>query len=419
VKGDPACDLTPDLANDTCTFQIRMCINNADPRLSTCVPSNIKTFQVLRPNPNVPKPGADTANRDALESQAGSGPGGLGVTVNRSSKTTVYTGTANSLSGVCSAPFNIQVPLLINKAGRRLTASRSVRAKVTSSTRVSDSDSLTFQCVPRTGTPPPTYTPTPTGTNTVPPTDTPTPGPSATPTDTPPPTATTPSTNTPLPTATPSMTPTPPATATPSPSATAIDTSTPTTTPMPTDTAITGPSPTDTATMTPTPNPTSTPTASATATAAPVCGNGVIESGETCTSCASDCTVHACTATTPVRTVKVNVLLPSDQTVSGLTLLVGYKSGTISLPGSGAASSVGSRIKNKPANTIFAYNDLDYALRTVLSTSAAFNSGQLYTIDFDSCQGAAAPTLANFACTVEGCSNTFGTVTGCSCSVSF
>jgi hypothetical protein len=120
-----------------------------------------------------------------------------------------------------------------------------------------------------------------------------------------------------------------------------------------------------------------------------------------------------------VRTVKVNVLLPPDETVSGLTLLVGYKGGTVSLPGSGAASSVGSRIKNKPSNIIFAFNDLDYALRTVLSTSAGFNSGQLYTIDFDSCQGAAAPTLANFACTVEGCSNTFGTVTGCSCSVTF
>jgi hypothetical protein len=188
---------------------------------------------------------------------------------------------------------------------------------------------------------------------------------------------------------------------------------TPTNTPTATEAAV----PTATATT----HPTSTSTATATATAASsaVCGNGVIEAGETCATCAVDCTAHSCTATTPVRTVKVNLTIPPDETVSGLTLLVGYKSGTVSLPGTGAASTVGSRIKNKPSNIIFAFNDLDYALRTVLSRSAGFSSGQLYTIDFDSCQGAAAVTIENFGCTVEGCSNTFGTVTGCSCSVSF
>src|ERR1700687_4163484 len=171
--------------------------------------------------------------------------------------------------------------------------------------------------------------------------------------------------------------------------------------------------------LTPTPAPTATATATATATMPlAMCGNGFIENGETCKSCPADCTVRSCTATTPLRTFSVNITFPADQTVSGLTLLVGYKSGTVSLPGSGAATSVGSRLKNRPSNAIFAFNDLDYALRTVVSRSGGFISGRLYTIDFDSCNGAPAPTAANFGCTVEGCSNTFGSVTGCTCSVS-
>jgi hypothetical protein len=256
------------------------------------------------------------------------------------------------------------------------------------------------------------------------PTHTPTPSPTSSPPATEPVATGTPSTTetatrTTIPTGTATRAPT--ATATVAPTATATQTATATDSPAPTEAATPTATEASAPTATATTHPTSTSTATATATAASstVCGNGVIEAGETCATCAVDCTVHSCTATTPVRTVKVNLTIPPEETVSGLTLLVGYKSGTVSLPGSGAASTVGSRIKNKPSNIIFAINDLDYALRTVLSRSAGFSSGQLYTIDFDSCQGAAPPIAADFGCTVEGCSNTFGTVTGCSCSVTF
>jgi len=164
--------------------------------------------------------------------------------------------------------------------------------------------------------------------------------------------------------------------------------------------------------------PSNTATATATATAAPVCGNGFIENGETCTSCAADCTIHSCSATTPLRTFAVNFSAPTDQTVSGITVLVGYRSGVVSLPGSGGASSIGSRLKNKPSNAIVAFNDLDYALRVVISRSSPIAPGRLFTVDFDSCTHATTPTASDFGCTVEGCANTFGSVSGCSCSVS-
>ena len=104
--------------------------------------------------------------------------------------------------------------------------------------------------------------------------------------------------------------------------------------------------------------------------------------------------------------------------MTGVKVLVGYRSGTLSIPGSAGASSVTARVKNKPAGAIVAVNDLDYALRVVLASSTDFPSGRLFTIDFDSCQGSAAPTAANVACTVEDCSSTFGKVSGCTCSVS-
>ncbi|HUI24588.1 MAG TPA: hypothetical protein VL403_00785 [Candidatus Kryptonia bacterium] len=193
------------------------------------------------------------------------------------------------------------------------------------------------------------------------------------------------------------------------PSATATPSETPTETGVPTETSV----PTDTSvpTVTRTPTPTATPTVAA------VCGNGFLESGETCTSCAADCVIHACTATTPLRTFGVNFAAPAQQSVSGLTLLIGYRSSIVSLPGTGSATSVAARVKNKPANAIFSAFDLDYALRTVLSRSSPFTPGRLFTIDFDSCSGATAPTAADFGCTIQGCANSFGDVDDCTCTV--
>lgn len=175
--------------------------------------------------------------------------------------------------------------------------------------------------------------------------------------------------------------------------------------------------------FTPTPSPTQTPmnvpTPTATATATPEfhCGNGVLENGETCDSCPADCVAQPCAASTPVRSVDVQLAVPSELEVSGVTILVGYRSDVVSLPGTGAAPSVASRVKNKPSNAIGAVNDLDYALRVVLSRSAPFAPGRLFTIEFDSCDGATPPDANNFGCTVEGCSNTFGNLDGCTCTV--
>ncbi len=175
------------------------------------------------------------------------------------------------------------------------------------------------------------------------------------------------------------------------------------------------------ATGTPRPSPTAPPLPSATASPTPTpvtsdtCGNGLIEDRETCESCPADCVVSPCTGTTPLRTVEVNLAVPTGQDASSATLLVSYRSSRVGLPGTGSSAS--SRVKNRPANSIFAVNDLDYGLRVVITRSSRITPGRVFTVDFDSCPGAAAPTAADFRCTVQGCASSFGTVDGCTCAV--
>jgi hypothetical protein len=148
-----------------------------------------------------------------------------------------------------------------------------------------------------------------------------------------------------------------------------------------------------------------------------VCGNGFLEDGETCEGCAQDCMVLACTATTPLQQLRVDLGAPAGRTVTAATVLVGYKSNIVSLPGTGSASTVRQRVKNTPSNSIVQVNDLDYALRIVVGRGIGIPAGRLATIDFDSCQGAAAATPADFGCTVEGCGDGSGPIPGCTCTI--
>lgn len=98
-----------------------------------------------------------------------------------------------------------------------------------------------------------------------------------------------------------------------------------------------------------------------------------------------------------------------------MTLLIGYRDNLISLPGNGTAPAA--RIRLRPSGSTVTPNDLDYALRVVMSRAGGLPAGRLFVVDFDSCSGAAAPTTADLSCTVAGCSNSSGPISGCTCSV--
>lgn len=172
----------------------------------------------------------------------------------------------------------------------------------------------------------------------------------------------------------------------------------------------------------PTPTPTNTPPGGAT-TATPTsgggnCGNGFLEPGETCANCAADCVVSPCTAVAPTPSFAIHLNSPLGSVPTTVTVLLGYQSDLVSIPGSGNATMVRQRI-TYPAPPPFPQepNDLNYALRLVVGRNAGFTNGLFATVRFDRCSGAPAPTAADFGCTVEACAGSGGPIAGCTCTV--
>jgi hypothetical protein len=217
----------------------------------------------------------------------------------------------------------------------------------------------------------------------------------------------------PLPTPTPSGTATVTATAT----TTATRTATPAgPTATATDTPLGGvPTSTHTATFTP------TPTFTATATpGGATCGNRVIEPGETCDSCPADCVVGPCSSPgAPTVAFRVDLLNEFGFDPTTATVLLAYNSTKVSIPGTGTATSVRQRVAAPPPlPQAFTPSDLDYGVQVLVSRNTPLTDVALFTVTFDRCSGAPAPTLADLACTAIGCAQGGGPVPGCSCTVS-
>jgi cysteine-rich repeat protein len=158
------------------------------------------------------------------------------------------------------------------------------------------------------------------------------------------------------------------------------------------------------------------------------CGNGIQGINESCDdgntnnndACPSDCVIDACTPNS--GTHQQATVSFAGVNVAGISVLVDYPEGTVSIPGSGPSAS--SRISGLPSGTSRVTNDLDHALREVVQDStpfATFAPGQLFKIDFETCSGAPALMTADFAgkCTVISASDGAGSdVTGSvTCSV--
>lgn len=147
-----------------------------------------------------------------------------------------------------------------------------------------------------------------------------------------------------------------------------------------------------------------------------VCGDGVRQFGETCDDgntlggdvCPADCHIAPCPPTATRVGVSVSYAKQTAVTVGSLTLFLKYPDGTVGLPGLGNANSVRNRISGLPStppnNFSFTANDLDYALRMVISPStvgAVLSPGLVFQASFDLCLNASVPSPAQFTCTVE------------------
>jgi cysteine-rich repeat protein len=151
-----------------------------------------------------------------------------------------------------------------------------------------------------------------------------------------------------------------------------------------------------------------------------VCGDGIVSSLESCDdgntvnadSCPSDCTVDACTPNSGShQQATVSFATSGGATVAGISVLVDYPEGKVSIPGSGPAAAP--RISGLPSGTSGVTNDYDHLLREVVQHNTPFSTfpaGQLFKIDFETCSGAPALTTGDFTgkCTVAAASNGSG-----------
>ena len=156
----------------------------------------------------------------------------------------------------------------------------------------------------------------------------------------------------------------------------------------------------------------------------PACGNGNVSGAETCDdgntdnfdNCPSDCIVDSCS--NPSGDYTVSVHFTGSEAVAGITVFLDYPEGQVIIPGSGADASVQSAITDLPGFAFGQANDLDHALIEAVADTAAFPSGLLFNVHFESCNGATPPANA-FSCTVTSAGDeTLAPISGVTCSVS-
>jgi cysteine-rich repeat protein len=141
------------------------------------------------------------------------------------------------------------------------------------------------------------------------------------------------------------------------------------------------------------------------------CGNGLVVAPETCDdgntnnndSCPADCIIDDCTPLGGTdRTISVT--FSGSDSVAGMTILLDYPEGKVSIPGSGGGVPSGI-ITDLPDGSFGNANDLDHALRELVAAGAAFPTGLLFRVHFEDCQAASAPSAGEFTCTVVSASD--------------
>jgi len=157
--------------------------------------------------------------------------------------------------------------------------------------------------------------------------------------------------------------------------------------------------------------------AGASAAPAATCGDKLLEAGETCAQCPADCTAQPCAAGKSRAKFAVEFTPPPAPDVTTVLLRIGYRTDRMGLPGSGTDQAVRARVKPMAHTPMLVPNNAQYALRVVVGGPPAVQSGQLVTVEFDRCQGAPPPTVADLSCQVEACANSAGPVDGCQCKI--
>jgi cysteine-rich repeat protein len=135
------------------------------------------------------------------------------------------------------------------------------------------------------------------------------------------------------------------------------------------------------------------------------CGNEIVRAPETCDDgntenfdfCPNSCTVEFCDPNADsTRTVTVVTSTPD---LAAATIDLDYPEGQVSLPGIGGNVPDGVIMGPDP-DTPVQPNDFEHAVRLVIFSPFNFGTTDIATLAFNDCNGATAPTPADFGCTV-------------------
>lgn len=142
-------------------------------------------------------------------------------------------------------------------------------------------------------------------------------------------------------------------------------------------------------------------------------GNGFVDLNELCGKCAEDCVAAPCSPSATDVTYAVDFTPPSGQAPTAVTLIVGYRSGTLGIPANEATR----RVRPPFVPQSFSATDLGYAVRVIMSTSAPLE-GRVLNARLARCADAPMATSGDVVCFIEGCAGGAGPIAGCTCSVS-
>lgn len=168
------------------------------------------------------------------------------------------------------------------------------------------------------------------------------------------------------------------------------------------------------ATPTPTRTPTQTPTPATT-----VCGNGLLEPGETCLSCPDDCQPAPCTPDGTTASFAV-AAATAGRAPTQLAVRLAYRTTVVVIPGSGSDVAVRQRVRfAPPIPSSFTVADLDYAVDITSTRAQGLPAAPaaFATVRFDQCSGDGGATVEDLACTLLTCTDESGAIPDCRCVV--
>lgn len=124
---------------------------------------------------------------------------------------------------------------------------------------------------------------------------------------------------------------------------------------------------------------------------------------------------ESCLASQQTTVLAVNASWPGEAALGGATLLISYPP-EVSIPGVETHGSVAQRASWTSGGTHIARDLNDAIILTTLSIAGI--GTHIANVTFDVCQGATAPAIADYDCSVIATANTGGTaVTGATCTL--